>query len=632
MGIEASLGKPVTQRSDSFDGEAMRYLRLVAGWLTVLLPIIAVFFNIAEEGTGGIALTVYLGFSLLAAATMFFAHVADAPASESARNVRALLYALGVLALSGVTLVALRLYQFESVWWIVRNPVAIILYFVLLQAAWVWVCLKIKPQLGGWPKGRKFVDRAFLTLCLVAASTAVLLLAVLLISILWSGFGRLSWEFLTNFNSSTSPNEAGIYPALIGSLWLLLIVAVTSIPLGVGTAILLEEYRPKNRALRSVHGFIQTNITNLAGVPSIVYGILGVSFFATLSIFGLDSYLGTMNTPRFTIGQDWYNEYYDAAGNTYYTSADGRASEETPAHPDLVFYRTMDLDNVADVTVRPEESLQPIKQRIESDLAGIEDAIRAGISDNREGRRGPAEIGPKVAMEIAQKAFADTNLRAETEVLLGITVEELQKMDGKSGSELRAARRQLVNRLESAELEAAGVEGPIIEGALPQRRDKRAWYYFQVPFGRSVIAGGLTLMLVILPVIIVASQEAIRAVPQSVRHGSLALGGTKWQSISKVVLPSAIPGICTGAILAMSRAIGEAAPIIMLGAVLITYIPDNLMANFSAMPLQIYQWTAEPDEDFRRTAAAGIIVLLAVLLSFNAVAVFIRQRFQQERN
>ncbi len=145
-----------------------------------------------------------------------------------------------------------------------------------------------------------------------------------------------------------------------------------------------------------------------------------------------------------------------------------------------------------------------------------------------------------------------------------------------------------------------------------------------------MLAGGLTLMLVILPVIIVASQEALRAVPDSMRQGALALGGTKWQAVSKIALPSAVPGICTGAILAMSRAIGEAAPLLILsGVVFISFTPVHLMSGFTVMPLQIYSWVSKPDESFRELAAAGIIVLLTVLFTFNALAVFIRQKTQK---
>lgn len=495
---------------------------------------------------------------------------------------------------------------------------------------------------------RMLKDRAFLMVCIGSALFAVLVLIILLASIFYSGGSRLGIEFLTNNNSSTSPEQAGIKSALIGSIWLLIIAAGTAIPFGVGTAILLEEYQPKHRVLGWLHGFIQTNITNLAGVPSIVYGILGVALFATMTLIHMP---GTMNQPIFTIGEKYYFEYRDVAGNQYYTkgiepkyvkqqreTANGKmvtfyddvTTGDFPlASAGMTFYTSPSLRETAEAKVLPEDELAPIKARIGQNLSSIEDTIRDGIESARTSRRGPVVMDEARAGEIAEQAFVDTQLKADTAELIAITKEQLIKMDGMESSDLRGARRDLVAELEAAELKAAGVSGLIIEGQRPQRRADKAWYYLQLPFGRSVLTGGLTLMLVILPIIIVASQESIRAVPQSMRHGCLALGGTKWQSISKVVLPAAIPGICTGSILAMSRAIGEAAPIILMGAVLITYLPGNLMDNFSAMPLQIYNWTAEPDPEFRRTAAAGIIVLLAVLLTFNAIAVFIRQKLSK---
>ena len=164
----------------------------------------------------------------------------------------------------------------------------------------------------------------------------------------------------------------------------------------------------------------------------------------------------------------------------------------------------------------------------------------------------------------------------------------------------------------------------------PGRVRRDAWYYFRLPFGRSVLAGGLTLMLVILPIIIIASQESLRAVPDSLREGALGMGATPWQVVRNVTLPAAIPGIMTGSILAMSRAIGEAAPVLIIcGIVFISYTPGNLMSDFTVMPLQIYNWAALPDAEFQKVAASGIIVLLVVLLSFNGLAVFIRQRMQK---
>jgi len=147
-------------------------------------------------------------------------------------------------------------------------------------------------------------------------------------------------------------------------------------------------------------------------------------------------------------------------------------------------------------------------------------------------------------------------------------------------------------------------------------------------FGNSILSGAFTLSLLILPVIIVASQEAIKAVPNSLREASFALGASKWQTVGRVVLPYAIPGILTGAILAVSRAMGEAAPLIMVGgAGYVGFLPDSPMDVFSALPLQIYNWTSRPQTEFQNVAAAGIIVLLVLLLTLNAIAVFIRNKY-----
>ena len=145
--------------------------------------------------------------------------------------------------------------------------------------------------------------------------------------------------------------------------------------------------------------------------------------------------------------------------------------------------------------------------------------------------------------------------------------------------------------------------------------------------GRSVIAGALTMSLLILPVIIIAAKEAIRSVPNSLRLAAFALGATRWQVVRANVLPSALPGILTGIILALSRAIGETAPLIMIGALtFVAFLPESPMDEFTALPIQIFNWTARPQETFHELAAGGIIVLLAVLLLMNAVAVYIRYR------
>jgi phosphate transport system permease protein len=322
--------------------------------------------------------------------------------------------------------------------------------------------------------GRVALNRGFLLVCLVATNFAVLLLAVLLISIAYKGLPWLfdfasikasfseggdgfagfkhwfRWEFFTEFTSRKA-KSAGIRAPLWGSVWVCAICALTALPVGVGTAIYLEEFAPRNRVTR----FIQTNIRNLAGVPSIVYGILGLTAFSRLfGVFGAD--------------EAW-------------------------------------------------------------------------------------SIG-----------------------------------------------------------------------------DPESLFYLQLPFGQGVLAGGLTLMLVILPIIIIASQEAFRSIPNSLREASLALGSTKWQTVWNVTLPAAIPMIMTGSILAISRAIGEAAPLLVLGVPLfISNTPINMMSDFTILPMQIYNWASRPQEDFHGIAAAAIIVLLVVLLTFNAIAVFIRQKLHR---
>jgi len=299
---------------------------------------------------------------------------------------------------------------------------------------------------------RVLADRTFLVACLAATNIAILVLAVLLISIFWQGWDGLSWRFITSF-ASRKPAEAGILAPLMGSVWVCAICGLVALPLGVGTAIYLEEFAKRSRFTR----IVQTNIMNLAGVPSIVYGILGLTAFARM--------FGAFGT-------------------------------------------------------------------------NVEDAITFG--------------------------------------------------------------------------------------------DEESLFFLRLPFGSSVLAGGLTLMLVILPVVIISTQEALRAVPSSLRSGALALGATRWQTVWGITLPAAVPGIMTGAILAMSRAIGESAPLLVLGGLLLVFnTPENLMSDFAILPLQIYNWAGRPQDDFHAIAASAIIVQLVVLLLFNGLAVLIRQKLQK---
>jgi phosphate transport system permease protein len=154
------------------------------------------------------------------------------------------------------------------------------------------------------------------------------------------------------------------------------------------------------------------------------------------------------------------------------------------------------------------------------------------------------------------------------------------------------------------------------------------------PFGlgRVLLAGGLTLTLLVLPIVIISGREAIRAVPNSIRQASLALGATKWQTVRRQVLPAAIPGMATGTILGLSRAIGETAPLILLGALtFVTFNPDGLTSQFTALPVQIFNWISRPQEEFKVLAAAAIVILLVVLLAMNSVAIWLRNRYYQRR-
>ena len=256
------------------------------------------------------------------------------------------------------------------------------------------------------------------------------ILVILLVRIFSQGMAYFDWHFLTNFASRRAEN-AGILGPLVGSLMLMVVVIPIALILGIGTAIYLEENKKKNWFTH----FIETNIQNLAGVPSIVFGLLGLTIF--VNVFGM---------------------------------------------------------------------------------------------------------------------------------------------------------------------------------------------------GPSILAGGLTLALLVLPIIVVTAQEAIRAVPNHLAHASLGLGATKWQTIQKVILPSALPGILTGSILALSRAIGETAPLIVVGAlVFVNYLPSGFMDGFAAIPIQIYNWTIRPQEEFQQLAAAGIILMLILLIVLNATAVWLRNKLNRKQ-
>lgn len=291
----------------------------------------------------------------------------------------------------------------------------------------------------------KQIDAAFKAAGLAATFFGLLVLAALVIDVVVDGHKRIGWDFLTSF-PSRKPEQAGIFSAWVGTIWIMITTAIFAIPLGIGSGIYLEEYARRNR----LTDFIEINIANLAGVPSVIYGILGLG----------------------------------------------------------LFIRLMHLD-------------------------------------------------------------------------------------------------------------------------------------------RSVLAGGLILALLVLPVIILSTREALRSVPSSIREASYALGATKWQTVRRQVLPAAFGNILTGIILAMSRAIGETAPLITIGALTyIPFLPTNPVAlnkeipyihvslqgffdPFTVLPIQIFNWVSRPQKGFLADAAAGIIVLLTITLAMNAVAIYLRYKNQK---
>ena len=187
-----------------------------------------------------------------------------------------------------------------------------------------------------------------------------------------------------------------------------------------------------------------------------------------------------------------------------------------------------------------------------------------------------------------------------------------------------ADRRRWYNRLLELNIQNLAAVPSIVYGILGL-----AFIVRGIGLGQVLIAGALILTLLVLPTVIIASREALRAVPDTIRQGAYALGATPWQVTSRQVLPAALPGIATGSILALSRGIGETAPLIMVGAVTYVAFDPTVLGPFTALPIQIYQWVRLPQEEFRSLAAAAIIVLLGILLTLNAVAIWLRNRYQR---
>jgi phosphate transport system permease protein len=187
-----------------------------------------------------------------------------------------------------------------------------------------------------------------------------------------------------------------------------------------------------------------------------------------------------------------------------------------------------------------------------------------------------------------------------------------------------ADRKRWYNRLLELNIQNLAAVPSIVYGILGL-----AFIVRGIGLGQVLLAGALILTLLVLPTVIIASREALRAVPDTIRQGAYALGASQWQVTSRQVLPAALPGIATGSILSLSRGIGETAPLIMVGAVTYVAFDPTILGPFTALPIQIYQWVRLPQDEFRSLAAAAIIVLLGILLSLNAVAIWLRNRYQR---
>ncbi|MBF2097638.1 MAG: phosphate ABC transporter permease PstA [Gloeomargaritaceae cyanobacterium C42_A2020_066] len=306
---------------------------------------------------------------------------------------------------------------------------------------------------------RKRINLAFAGVALAATLVGLVFLGTLLFDVGRQGLPYLNWNFLTSY-PSRNPEQAGVLSALVGSIWLMVLIPIFCFPLGIGAAVYLEEYADRDFWLNRI---MEINISNLAGVPSIIYGLLGLELFIRIA--------------------------------------------------------------------------EPITK------------------------------------------------------------------------------------------------------------------------GRTLLSGALTLSILVLPIVIISTREAVRAVPQEIRQGAFAVGATRWQSIRDHVLPIAVPGILTGTILALSRAIGETAPLITLGALtFIAFLPPfpvsevlneatgelvtklaispadfikALQTPFTALPIQVYNWASRPQLEFHSISAAGIIVLMVLLVAMNSVAIYFRGKFQR---
>jgi ABC-type phosphate transport system permease subunit len=360
--------------------------------------------------------------------------------------------------------------------------------------------------------------------------------------------------------------QSGIRAAILGSVYMMVIVIVIALPIGVGAALYLEEYATDSFFNR----FIETNVRNLAGVPSIIYGLLGLAIFVRI--------LAPITSGIF-IG-------YGAEVPT-----DDRISQQIEAAVPVDIL----LDDEGMFTGIAENDALTAQQ-VQNLISVFRKYGTAGVNNMR------GEIDTATAHREVRNALGINRTIETTDTAAVLDLGET--------SITVAQYNALV-----AELQRIAT--------------------FTV-VGRTLLSAALTLALLILPIIIINAQEALRAVPYMLREASYGLGATKWQTIWRTVLPAAVPGIMTGTILSISRAIGESAPLIVVGAsTFLLTDPNSLFAKFTVLPIQVYQWTARPQgqftaspqAQFQFTAAAAIIVLLLLVIALNTVAIILRNRY-----
>ena len=377
-----------------------------------------------------------------------------------------------------------------------------------------------------------------------------------------------SWldsAFLTTPMSS-APALAGVRTALIGSIGLMAVVALVALPIGVGAAVYLEEYAQQG----FVNRLIETNVRNLAGVPSIIYGMLGLAIFVrALAPF--------------------------TSGMLFHYNFDAPTVETVVELIATAFDGEISFDG---------KSLVSDNDQIDAPTLGrvVDTFLRFGT--------------PSLTMMGNSSVIELSNALAEA---LDAAVDvSTARADEDHDIEVRGD----YYRFDVAD------DAAVTHDVFDELMKRLARINSFAPNGRTLVSAGLTLALLILPIIIINAQEAIRAVPYTIREASYGLGATRWQTIWRQVLPAALPGIMTGTILSVSRAVGETAPLIVVGAA--TFLvtdPTSPFSQFTAMPIQIYQWTARPQGQFADIAAAAIIVLLALMLTLNAAAIFLRNRY-----